>query len=178
MAGQSKPVSTTTTVLVFTVCSSCQRLSSCHGNCWALLQTQSRASEVRYQTLELNKRKGENKDYTCNRSPAPMTKIAFLKSDFCLCLCKRRLFLSGIVHQYHLLVPGERRLQILSYKAAEGGWVGNVITRNAPSPLIHSFSYIFQHLPRTYLCLASCQVLGLQREMSRSLPPNKINNNN
>ena len=34
--------------------SSCQRLSGCHGNCGALLQTQSRASEVRYQTLELN----------------------------------------------------------------------------------------------------------------------------
>lgn len=162
MAGQSEPVSTATTVSLYS-CSGCQRLSSCHSNCWALLQTQSRASEVRYQTLELNKRKGENKDYTCIQSTAPRTKIISLKSDFCLCFCKMREFFPGIVHYYHLL-PRARRRQILSLvTAAEGRWVGNVIIRNAPSWLIHSYSYIFQHLPRTYLCGALCQVLGLQR---------------
>ena len=57
VAGQSEPAATATAVSQYS-CSGCRRLSSCHGNCWALLQTQSRASEVRYHALEPSKRKG------------------------------------------------------------------------------------------------------------------------
>lgn len=90
MAGQSEPASTAAAASLYS-CSGSQRLSSCHGNCWAPLQTQSRASEVGYHTLEPSKRQGGSKGYT-RRSTAPRTEIISLRSDFCLRFCTMRSF--------------------------------------------------------------------------------------
>lgn len=159
-AGPSEPASAATAVSRYR-CSGCRRLSSRHGNCWAPRLTPSRAPEVGCHALEPSKRKAGSKGHTCGRSAAPRTdNLSKVGVSF--------MFLyNEVVLAWHCslvcLAPRARRLQILSLVTApERGWVGNVATRNARSWLIHSCSYIFQHLPRTCLCGALCQALGLQ----------------
>lgn len=62
-------------------------------------------------------------------------------------------------------MPWERRLPVFSLiRAAEGGGrIRNVITRNAPSPLIHSFNYICS-ISWELICAGRCARCWLCKE--------------